>query len=175
MKKIYFVFLALLSCQSFAGYTLDLTEPKNLSVADMYPSYELIRSLNFSDLEDGSALVGFKSDKTSDHWDTIFAAKIGSSKSGEQRIYITTAITCSDKDASLDNATIKTNNQNVRYSRYCDGQYIYLTPLSKAGDNFLVDQFKKKESVIFEFSDIAILFDATGFTKAWNSYGGDAL
>jgi hypothetical protein len=39
----------------------------------------------------------------------------------------------------------------------------------------LVDQFKKKNSVKFEFSDISLTFDATGFTKAWNSYGGDAL
>ncbi len=75
----------------------------------------------------------------------------------------------------LEETVVKTNGQNVRYHRFCDGSNIYLTPYSKAGDNFLVDQFKKKNSVEFEFSDISLIFDATGFTKAWNSYGGDAL
>ncbi|MEH0673140.1 hypothetical protein [Vibrio owensii] len=174
MKKTALL-LALFSFNTSASFTLDLTEPKNIEIADMYPYYELLRSISFADSNRDSALFGLKSDKTSDNWDTIFEARIGTSKSGQQRIYVTTAVTCKDREASYDNVTIKTNEQNVRYSKYCDGSYIYLTPLSKAGDNFLVDQFKKKNSVAFEFSDIRVVFDATGFTKVWNSFGGDAL
>ncbi|EGQ9303616.1 hypothetical protein WD376_004201 [Vibrio vulnificus] len=175
MKKAALL-LALFSFQSSASFTLDLTDPKNLEIADIYPAYELVRSISFADNSNGkSALFGLKSDKNSDNWDTIFEARISSSQSGQQRIYVTTAVTCSDREAIYDSATIKTNGQNVRYNKYCDGNWIYLTPLSKAGDNFLVDQFKKKNHVAFEFLDIRVVFDAEGFTKSWNSYGGDAL
>ncbi|EHA1075519.1 hypothetical protein V3H39_22270 [Vibrio parahaemolyticus] len=174
MKKVALL-LALFSFNTSASFTLDLTDPKNLEIADMYPSYELLRSISFADTSSGSALFGFKSDKASDNWDTIFEARISTSKSGQQRIYVTTAVPCTERETNYENVTIKTNEQNVRYSKYCDGSRIYLTPLSKAGDNFLVEQFKKKNSVAFEFSDIRVVFDAKGFTKAWNSFGGDAL
>ncbi|MFH4804556.1 hypothetical protein WMQ58_22910 [Vibrio diabolicus] len=174
MKKTALL-LALFSFSTSASFTLDLTDPKNLAIADMYPSYEMLRSISFADTGTGSSLFGFKSDKASDNWDTIFEARISTSKSGQQRIYVTLAVPCTDRDTSYENITIKTNDQNVRYNKFCDGSHIYLTPLSKAGDNFLVDQFKKKNSVAFEFSDIRVVFDADGFTKAWNSYGGDAL
>ncbi|HCG5919395.1 TPA: hypothetical protein NJ048_004579 [Vibrio parahaemolyticus] len=174
MKKTALL-LALFSFSTSASFTLDLTDPKNLAIADMYPSYEMLRSISFADTGTGSSLFGFKSDRASDNWDTIFEARISTSKSGQQRIYVTLAVPCTDRETSYENVTIKTNDQNVRYNKFCDGSRIYLTPLSKAGDNFLVDQFKKKNSVAFEFSDIRVVFDADGFTKAWNNYGGDAL
>lgn len=174
MKKAALL-LALFSFNTSASVTLDLTDPKNLEIADMYPTYELLRIMSFADTSNGSALLGFKSDKASDNWDTIFEARISSSKSGQQRIYVTTAKPCAERETNYENVTVKTNEQNVRYSKYCGGSHIYLTPLSKAGNNFLVEQFKKKNSVAFEFSDIRVVFDAKGFTKAWNNFGGDAL
>lgn len=174
MKKILLTLL-LISSQSFAGYTVDLTDPKYLDIADIYPSYELMRSLSFEDNNGEMALFGFKTDKASDNWDTIFAATIGSNMDGKQKLYITLALGCTDKEQKLDGTTIKTNGQNVRYHRFCDGKYIYMTPASKAGDNFLVGEFKKKNYVKFEFSDFLVIFDATGFTKGWNKFGGDAL
>ncbi|HCK0617622.1 hypothetical protein CGI93_22320 [Vibrio parahaemolyticus] len=176
MKKLKLLLtLSLISFQSIAGFTMDLTDPQYLNVADMYPSYEMLRSLNFNDNDGKMSLFGFKTDKNSDSWDTIFAATISSNRDGKQKIYITLASTCDNTEEVLEKTTIKTNGQNVRYHRFCDGTHIYMTPISKAGDNFLVNEFKKKDSVKFEFSDIVVLFDATGFTKGWNNYGGDAL
>ena len=172
MNKIFF--LLFLTANSYAGYTLDLTDPQFIEIADMYPSYQVLTSVNFNDTENNSTLVGFQTNKNSGEWDSIFSARIGSSSSGEQRIYINLAKTCSDNTLT-ETTTVKTNGRNVRYTRYCDGENIYLTPLSKAGDNFLINEFKRKENVRFEFSDIVILFDATGFTKAWNDFGGNAL
>ena len=173
MKKILYL-LSLVSLHCNAAFTIDLTEPKYLNLADSYSLYEVLRVVNFSDTGDGTSLIGFKTDKNNEDWDSIFSTRISSNKNGKQNLYILLASTCNDKDMQ-EKTSIKTNGQNVRYLRFCDGQHIYLTPLSKAGDNFLVDQFKKKNSVKFEFSDITLFFDATGFTKAWNSYGGDAI
>ncbi|ENM5772340.1 hypothetical protein P3491_36975 [Vibrio parahaemolyticus] len=173
MKKLLFL-LALFTFKGHAAFTLDLTDPKNLEVADMYPSYELLRSLSFEDTGD-SAMFGFKLDKSSEIWDTIFVASISANMDGKQKVYIYLALKCSDKDEKFEQSTHKTNGQNVRYYRFCDGNNVYMTPVSKAGDNYLVNEFKKKDNVSFEFPDIRVIFDAAGFTKRWNSYGGDAL
>ncbi|CAK3099509.1 conserved exported hypothetical protein [Vibrio crassostreae] len=182
MKKyttLVFLAFLILPFKSFAFANLDLTDPKNIEIADMYPSYEYLRIINFEDSAGNSTLANstvsaFEANKGSGVWE-VFSAAIGESKTGKQRIYITLAKTCDDTKEQFAAITLKTNDQNVRYNKFCDGRNIYLTPMSKAGDNFLVNQFKKKNSVSFVFSDIHIVFDATGFTKAWNNYGGDAI
>lgn len=160
---------------SHAGYTVDLTDPKELELADIYPSFEVMRSLNFNDTQSKMTMFGFKSDKESDDYDVIFYADISSDKNGKQRIYITTSKSCDNSDEPFETIRIKTNGQNVRYKRFCNGSYIYITPMSAAGSNYLRDEFMKKDDVVLAFSDIFVIFDATGFTKAWNNYGGDAL
>jgi len=175
MIKKLALFLYLFTSYSYAGYTIDLTDPKNLEVADLFPSYEMLRSINFNDTNSDSTFFGFKTSKSSGKWDTVFIAHIGANKNGVKKIYITLASECSDQKENLGTTTIKTNGQNVKYHRFCNGENIYLTPVSKAGDNFLVNEFTKKNDVTFEFSDIFVLFDATGFTKRWNNFGGDAL
>jgi hypothetical protein len=174
MRKILLI-ISLLSSPSFAGYTIDLTDPKHIEIADAYPSYEVLKVINFEDTGDGLSLFGFKSKKYSEDWDVIFHARISNSQGGDQKIYITLSTECSNTEKSYGEITIKTNEQNVRYSKYCDGKHFYITPLSKAGDNFLVNEFKKKNNVILKFSDFTLFFDATGFTKAWKKAGGDAL
>ena len=175
MIRKFVMSLCFFTTYTYAGFTLDLTDPENLKIADIYPSYEMMRSINFNDTDGNVSILGFKSSKEDENWDTLFIAKIAANTEGKQKIYITLASECSDSKKVLDGTTIKTNGQNVRYHRFCDGSNIYITPVSKAGDNFLVNEFKKSESVKFEFSDIIVLFDASGFTKKWNSYGGDAL
>ncbi len=167
--------LCFFATYTYAGFTLDLTDPKNLEIADIYPSYEMISSVNFNDTDGNTSILGFKYSKDSEDWDAMFIAEISANKDGKKKIYISLASTCSDSKKNMGNTTIKTNDQNVKYHRFCDGENIYITPISKAGDNFLVNEFKKSDSVKFEFSDIMVLFDASGFTKKWNGYGGDAL
>jgi len=174
MKIIFFI-LSLFSFPGFASFTLDLTDPKNLEIADIYPAYEVLRSISFKDTKGSYAFFAFKTKKDIEDFDVIFSAHISNSQSGKQKIYITLNVKCADKDKSYESITIKTNGQNVKYNKFCDGSSVYITPLSKAGDNFLVNEFRKKDDVLFKFSDIRVLFDATGFTKVWNQAGGDAL
>ena len=175
MLKKFLMPLCFFAAYSHAGFTLDLTDPKNLEVADFYPSFEMIRSINFNDTEDNSSIVGFKSSKDSENWDAIYSAIISANKNGEQKIYVYLASVCSDSKKNMGKISVKTNAQNVMYYRFCNGKNIYITPVSKAGDNFLVNEFKNRNNVKFEFSDTTILFDASGFTRRWNSFGGDAL
>jgi len=174
MKKILMIF-TLFSSASFASFTIDLTDPRYIEIADMYPFYEELTSMSFSDTGNGLSILAFKSEKNTKEWDVIFSAKIANSKEGLQKIYITLSTICTDKEIIYDSMTIKTNGQNVRFSKFCNGKNFYITPLSRAGDNFLVNEFKKKDNVLFEFDDLNIIFDATGFTKAWDEAGGDAL
>jgi hypothetical protein len=177
--KILLLILSLLSFPSFAEFTLDLTDPEYLDIADIYPSYEMLNVVNFEDTKgtpaNGFAFFALKINKDNEDWDVLFSAEISNSKGGDQIIYITLPRTCSDNKERYAPVTIKTNGQNVKYIKYCSGSAEYITPLSKAGHNFLVNEFKKKNNVIFDFSDVRVLFDATGFTKAWRNAGGDAL
>ncbi|CAM3718968.1 hypothetical protein [Pseudoalteromonas maricaloris] len=171
----YLLFLLLLPIKSFAVNTWDLTDPSNLDIANTYPNYQLLQILSFEDTGNGQSIIGFKTEKSNENWGPVFAASIALSKNGNQRIYIYTARTCNNTQKRYEDIILKTNEKNVRYSKYCDGSIEYLTPRTTAGDNFLESEFKKKNVVVIEFSDIKLVFDARGFTKAWNSKGGDAL
>lgn len=175
IRKIVMSLCFFFSTYTYASLILDLTDPKNLDIADMYPSYEVLINANFNDTDGNSSIIGFKSSKDSEDWGPVFSAEIAASKNGKQKIYIQLDSICSDSKKDIGTITIKTNEQNVKYSRFCNGTHIYITPLSKAGENFLVNEFKKSNYVKFVFSDITLLFDASGFTKKWNDFGGDAL
>lgn len=158
-----------------AAIFLDLTDPKNMSTSEVYPSYEALQVVNFNDTKANMAIFGLKSDKASKDWDILISVSISESKGGKQSIYITLDTKCTDKEKEYGEMTVKTNDQNVRYSKYCDGKNIYITPRSMAGKSFLRDEFLKKQYVAFIFEDIFVTFDASGFTKAWNNFGGDAI
>lgn len=180
LKLASFLCIGLLSYNSNAVTVIDLTDPTNLEVADQYPSFKEIKIVSFEDstgieeLDNGNSSIFGLKPNDSDDW-RIFKASIAASKEGKQRIYIYTAKTCKDEDEDITTIVIKTNKQNVKYNSYCNGNVYYISPISKAGLNFLISEFKKKENVIFEFSDITVLFDATGFTKKWGKFGGDAI
>lgn len=175
MLRKLIILLYFFTAYTYAGFSIDLTDPRHLKLADLYPSYEMMTSMDFNETNGDFSLVAFKTFKDNESWDTLFVAKIASSIDGTAKIYITLASKCSDPKSTLSDITIKTNDQNVRYHRYCDGMYIYITPVSKAGDNFLVNEFKTNPSVMFGFKDVPIIINAVGFTNKWNSFGGDAL
>jgi len=179
--KIALIFLVgLLSFKGGASVTFDLTDPVNLEIADMYPQFKKIRILSFKDtigskeLGDGNeSYFGYIENDTTNY--NFFRVSISSSNSGKQRIYIYLAKSCKNADEKVNTVVVKTNGTNVKYHQYCDGYNYYLGPISTAGLNYLVSEFKIKDNVLFEFNDINVLFSAEGFTKSWKKYGGDAL
>lgn len=173
MKHLFF--LVFFSFSSWATNTWDLTDPSNLAISNIYPDYELLSSANFAATGNGKSIIGFKTKKSNEDWEPIFIVSIGHSKNGNQRIYITTAKTCNDIEVNYEDIILKTNEQNVRYNKFCNGSFQYITPRTDAGDRFLESEFRKEDVVTIEFSDIVLFFDATGFNEAWDSKGGDAL
>ncbi|GAM59089.1 hypothetical protein JCM19231_550 [Vibrio ishigakensis] len=57
------------------------------------------------------------------------------------------------------------------------GEYTSAGALTDAGQQFIVNEFKRKNVVHVKFGPNggAVNFSAKGFTKAWNNGGGDAL
>lgn len=81
------------------------------------------------------------------------------------------------------------NNQNVKMNQFCIHQdildtkdhngswFLQVTALTESGDTFISNLFKKSTSNVKIRSSSGYIYNipAKGFTKAWNSYGGDAI
>ncbi len=182
MRKFFSTFFTFFligaSPNSLAVVDLDLRDPENIDIADIYIAHNFIRIVSFADTQgdknSGRSFFGLSKDG-GENFEDVFVASILFNKSGERNIYITTNIKCEGDGADLDDTVVKTAGQNVRYLQFCNGETIYITPRSEAGKNFLLKKFKELNNVAFEFSHLNVLFDATGFTKAWENIGGDAL
>ena len=139
--KSYFLSYFFFPTLSSADIVVDLTTPEAASFSEKYPEYEWMRLLSFADTGENLAITAFQISKDVDEFD-LYIATISSSKKGKQKLYITIPDTCSEGDPKLDeNTTIKTNEQNVMYLRFCDGKRVYLTPFSDAGNDFLINEF----------------------------------
>ena len=108
---------------------------------------------------------------------------IWSSEGGNQKIYLNIISSNNDMcdvNEVTENKILKVNGQNVKFHAFCRKETgykntIYFTPKSKRGENYVLSEAKKKNFVSFEYNDGVFNLSMKGFTKAWNSYGGDAL
>jgi len=83
-------------------------------------------------------------------------------------------------DNYMRDTTWTINNQNVKMIVFCnersDGTYYpYATAETNAGKDFVVNAFKKSNAVRISGGDFNVNLTAKGFSKTWNSYGGDAI
>lgn len=114
-------------------------------------------------------------------------ASIGHSKSGHQRIYFSNYYSekkniCSYTSSYPTTSTIIFNGQAVKMSRWCkkfadvDQYYYEYTPETYMGDSYVINLFKKATTPIrIQMNGETFHFPVLGFTKAWNSAGGDAI
>ena len=151
------------------------------------PSHATETQMLFSwlDADDNSAFVGYKSDNNTES--KFLEANISHSESGEQKLYFrdlssTGNRLCQQESTVPDVTTMKFNGQAVKMSRWCkqysysSNYYIYLTPTTEIGHQYVVDLFKKSLTPInIQFNSESISFPVTGFTNAWENAGGDAI
>lgn len=116
-----------------------------------------------------------------------FDALIGHSTSGHQRIYFTSYYNedgnvCSSTTTYPTTATIIFNDQAVKMSRWCkqfadvDQYYYQYTPETDRGDSYVINLFKRATLPIkIHIDGETFYFPVMGFTKAWNSAGGNAI
>ncbi|MDO6763402.1 hypothetical protein [Agarivorans sp. 1_MG-2023] len=136
--------------------------------------------------EDNSASAGLaKGDEL-----LVVSANVGSGKDGKQRLYIEQALVkpeekvvkfLCEKSEDDDRTVLNINGTNVQFSKDCielpngEGSYISLTPISDAGVEFVLKQFRQRNSVTINIWSVPVSITAKGFNDSWNNFGGDAL
>ena len=117
----------------------------------------------------------------------VFEAKVGHSKLGHQGVYFSDYYAedtnvCKYRTTTPDSITMIFNGQAVKMLRWCykfqdaEQYYLSLTPETDRGESYVINLFKVATSPIeIQYNNETLYFPVTGFTKAWNSAGGDAI
>ena len=154
------------------------------------------------DSEDSSTSIFYETAASTNT--LLFSVSIDHSKEGAQRLYFvsdsdfTTVAnasvnlppgmralidyTDSQSNSNPSSTVIVFNGQAIKMLRftkkYADTRNIYFsyTPETEAGHLYLLNLFKKSKSPIeVNFGGEKLYIPVRGFTKIWNSYGGDAI
>ena len=166
---------------------IKLLAPLLISGLFAMPSHatQIEDSLSWADLDNGSAAIKYSSDYEDET--KYFEAEITHSTSGEQRLYFRDHSSLGDYICSYENSIPEStamtfNNQAVKMLRWCikytDSQSYYLsyTPDTDRGHTYVVNLFKTALLPIkIQYNNETLRFPVTGFTKAWNSGGGNAI
>ena len=133
----------------------------------------------------GKAGIYYSSDY--DDMPKYFMAHIAHAKSGEQRLYfldqyIQDKNICKYESIIPEDITMIFNNQAVKMSRWCKKfgdsgtTYYSYTPQTDRGNTYVINLFKTALLPIkIQLNNEIFIFPVTGFTKAWNSGGGNAI
>ncbi len=169
MKNVLAVLLTVLSFSSFA-------EIKDINKMPFGMVGEEQTATSYFHMDDGST------------WKNTVSISVG--KDGMQRVYFTrfysTGSYCTLKGSKngTEQQVWTVDGQNVRMNVYCSeytdskGEYYqtaYAT--SNAGERFISERFKKAQSEVSvkDTNGFLVNYSAKGFTKAWNTAGGNAL
>lgn len=145
-----------------------------------------IGSLDWGDTVDrNSAFVTYRKDYDSDSVIRGISASIDHSKSGKQKIYISPYdLGHNDKcnTYTYDTTTMTFNGQAIKMDKFCsnfadsNNTYYYYTPSTEKGHQFVVDLFKTSKAPIkLTFNGNTVYMPVKGFTRMWNSAGGNAI
>lgn len=129
-----------------------------------------------------------------------FYAQINHSKDGQQRLYfynldLDVLVVPEDIESRKKYSfpSLSSNRNPITTTMVFDGQaikmnrfyeiyyetqkyYSYYTPATEAGHTYLVNLFKKARSPIkIQYNDQTFHIPSKGFTRIWNSSGGDAI
>ena len=119
--------------------------------------------------------------------DKLFTAEIGHSKKGEQKLYfsnsyLTVVNICKNETTTAENTTMIFDGQAVKMFRWCDKSpysgltYYTYTSETDRGNAYIVNLFKIATLPIkIQYDNEILYFPVIGFTKAWNSAGGNAI
>ena len=140
---------------------------------------------SWAEKEKGSASVLYVSDYSDET--RVFEAKVSHSKLGYQGIYFSdyyaeNANVCKYRTTTPDSITMIFSGQAVKMLRWChkfqdaEQYYFSLTPETDRGENYVINLFKIATSPIkVQYNNEILYFPVIGFTKAWNSAGGNAI
>lgn len=140
---------------------------------------------SWAQMGDGSAWIKYNSDYNG--FSEVLEAKISHSTSGNQRLYFYDYSSLISGTCKYENSTPKSsamifNGQAVKMLYWCkkytdsNNYYLSMTSETDRGDSYIVNLFKISTSPIkIQYNNEVLYFPVIGFTKAWNSAGGDAI
>lgn len=137
-------------------------------------------------VENNSAFIGYIRDYDPDSTKRSITLTISHDKNGIQRFYIISPNTGSDARCNIyskpDTSTMSFNGQAVKMNRFCNkftdtsNTYYSYTPSTEKGQSFIINLFKTSTAPIeLTFDDGTLYVPVKGFTKIWNSAGGNAI
>jgi hypothetical protein len=166
---------------------IKLLAPLSISCCLVIPSHatEIEDFMSWAQLGDGSAWIRY----SSNYNDTskILEAEITHSTSGQQRLYFSDLSSaaksvCKYESKLPGSSTMTFNGQAVKMLRWCkkytdsSSYYLSLTPETDRGNNYVINLFKVATSPVeIQYNNEKLYFPVIGFTKAWNSAGGNAI
>lgn len=135
----------------------------------------LLISLLSSNAAFASSEVWTNSSIDSD-WGEMFRAVVFQSISGNKNVgLVFSSDSCKGfEDKVLRAPSYNINNVAVQTSAQCidDGKRMDF-PRTAAGRDYVVNEFKRKNSVTYEQDGIKVIFSANGFTKSYNEHGSN--
>jgi len=146
-----------------------------------FASQSTFESINtFAD--DGAALVGSR------ETGQIISITISHSRAGNQSLFFDyfkidedgkITSTC-EKKREVEDSIMRINNQPVRFNLFCYEDASGIWYESKAaqtdvGKEFVINAFRKSNTVTVSSPQYSFEVPAKGFTQAWENAGGDAL
>lgn len=152
----------------------------NVSSDDIYHGVDVFNLINFNDTsketyKNSTVTVVKKKNGT----EVFYTTRISSAVNGKQSLYFEDNVKCKYKEnAEPKDGVMKILKQKIKVLTFCSAEgFTYYTPTTYAGTNYVIKQFKALKIVPVEFPTAyyPVLFDATGFSKVWSSFGGDAL
>lgn len=146
---------------------------------------QFVVATSWEESQTSSAWINYKEHHSSEI--KTLKAEINHSRAGQQRLYFSDLSSlgnqiCKYESTIPTSVTMNFDNQAVKMSRWCkkyidsDNYYLDLTPETERGHNYVVDLFKKSiNPVNIKYDNDIMPFSVVGFTKAWNSAGGNAI
>lgn len=133
-----------------------------------------------------STYVEYRSDYDLDSVRKSINVSIKHAKNGEQRFYIDPYNNGDDAKCNIystpDITAMTFNGQAVKMTRFCNKfsdtnvTYYLYTPSTEKGHSFIINLFKTSTTPVeLGFNDDTLYIPVKGFTKVWNSAGGNAI
>ena len=141
--------------------------------------------MSWAQMANGNAWIKYNNGYSDES--KILTAEISHSQLGKQRLYFADSVyegssSCKYESIVSSSTTMIFNGQAVKMSSWCKkyndtGNYYYiLTPTTEQGHNYVINLFKIAISPInIQYNNETMYFPVIGFTKAWNSAGGNAI
>lgn len=146
-----------------------------------------IGSLSWGEASDkNSAFISYRTDYDPDSVKRSINVLVQHDKYGEQRFYIDTFNPSDNAKCSTysktEITTMTFNGQAVKMTKFCgkfvdsDVTYYYYTPNTEKGHLFIINLFKTSTAPIeLVINGETLYVPVKGFTKVWNSAGGNAI